>query len=520
MSIETALAFHRAGQYAAAREIYQEIINVTPNDYNALHLRGVLELDDNNFVDAITLISKAIKLADSDPAAYNNLGGAYRGLNRLEEAEQCFLKAIHLDNDYAIAFNNLADILILMKRYDEAYDACHKAIDICPNYPDAYNNLGNIMVHHGKIMHAESAYRKALELKPDFLAPYVNLGILFKNSKRYLESKKFYKRALKLNPASDDLLYNLSILELLLGKYRSGFKHYEHRQERIELFGRMNGHIKPWQGESLKGKSLLLLSEQGDGDSLMMMRYTGALKRKTKNGTLGVCCSPRLLRVFAQSSGVDLVISDSESLHYAQFDYFCPIMSLPYLLHTTISSIPALTPYIRVSDEIKSRWTKRIEKVQGMKIGIVWAGNKELAADAKRSISLSLFKPLQKVHGVTLFSLQKGDGADQLKEFNFDIIDFMGDCSDFLDTAALIENLDLVIAVDTAVAHLAGALAKPVWLLCRYESEWRWMHDRKDSPWYPTMTIFRQSSPDDWGGVLLEVVGRLNALGDNHNYYA
>lgn len=515
--IEMAFSYHQAGQYDKAREIYLRILQLNPDDYNALQLLGTLMLNVGDCRMAATLITRAVTIFDSDPSAFNNLGEAYRELGQLVDAESCFRHALSLDSEYAKAYNNLAVVLHLLKRPQEAADSCRSALKFSPCYAEAYNNLGIILADMIKFDEAEAAYRNAIKLKSEYIAPFVNLGILLKNLGRYKESEQAYKKALYLEPYATETLYNLSLLELLQGKLRKGFAHYENRIEKIDILSEAPSDCPPWHGQKLAGKSLLLVAEQGAGDSLMMMRYLRNLKNLKHPERIAIHCDISLQRIFSLFSEVDTVFSKSELTPFKQFDFHCPIMSLPYLFNTALHTIPQNIPYINVPDEIKSRFQKLFSKLNGLKVGLAWSGNKELKADAKRSIPLSAFEPLRALSEVHFVSLQKGDGAEQLQKSDWDMIDVMDKCQDYLDTASLISHLDLVISVDTSVAHLAAAMGKPVWLLNRFESEWRWMLQREDSPWYQTVKIFRQETMSDWSQVVQRVVQELFSLSIIHS---
>jgi len=513
---EKAFAYHQAGLFDQAREIYLRILRYNPDDYNALQLLGVLAVHDGDYSLAVELISRAARVVDSDPSIFNNLGEAYRGLNQLKDAEQCFRRALNLDSNYALAYNNLATVLHHFKRSLEAEEACRHALACHPFYAEAYNNLGIILADLNKYDEAETAYRQALNMNNDYFDGYVNLGILYKNMGRYRESEQVYRKALRLNPHASEALYNLSILELLQGKLRKGFEHYENRVEKHDILLSAPLECPPWQGQKLDGKSLLLITEQGAGDSIMMMRYLRVLKKSKFPGRIGVYCDVSLQRIFSSFPEVDQLYLKPESPPFNEFDYHCPMMSLPYLFKTTLFTIPQPVPPVCVPDEIKIRWQNQFSNLQGIKVGLAWSGNRELKADARRSIPLSVFMPLRDVPGIHYFSLQKGYGSEQLLESDWNIIDVMDDCKDYLETASLIDMLDLVISVDTSVVHLAGVIGKRLWLLNRFESEWRWMLEREDSPWYPTLKIFHQESISDWSHVMQRVADELRRMVDSH----
>jgi hypothetical protein len=384
---------------------------------------------------------------------------------------------------------------------------------------EVYNNLGNTLTKLDRLEDAEKMYLKAVELKPDYSDAHYNLGHGFHELGKYQDAEEAYRQALRHN--RDDVMaqWNLGLLKLLQGDFEEGLKLYECRFDRsdskefeptIKIFGQLEDYDR-WQGESLEGSSLLVICEQGIGDSLMMMRYLPLLKQM-RLSRLTIYCHPTLLRIMHCMPGCDDVVPMREPLPFGRFDLYCPVMSLPYLFKTALDSIPTTLPYLLLPEVLKNRWKTRMAAATGLKAGLVWAGNKQACFDSIRSIPLTLFEPLLKVSGVNFFSLQKEDDLHQLKELNWNIIDCMAECEDFLDTAALVDQLDLIISVDTSVAHLAGAMGKPVWLLNRFESEWRWMLNRSDSPWYPSMKIFRQQKRNDWDAVIRQLGEELEGL--------
>jgi hypothetical protein len=303
------------------------------------------------------------------------------------------------------------------------------------------------------------------------------------------------------------------MLLLLRNDLEEGFRLYE---SRFRSFARtftgsrgLHDRLKDqpsWQGEALSGKRVLVWTEQGMGDSIMMIRYLPMLKERGAE-MVTVFCDPALKRLIESVSGVDRVVCDPMSDLEMTLDLHCPIMSLPFLLHTTRESVPHDIPYLVVPEDIRNQWRTRLSGVSGFKVGLVWAGGGTLRDDAKRSIAPEKLAPLTKVDGVQVISLQKEKVGTQLG-----IPDWMDDCDDFMDTAGLIENLDLVISVDTAVAHLSGALGKPTWLLNRFQSEWRWGIAREQSDWYPSMRIFSQHQDSDWRAVINVVAEELKLI--------
>lgn len=336
---------------------------------------------------------------------------------------------------------------------------------------------------------------------------------------RIEEALVCYLQALAIDPDYGDAQWNVAVAALFLGDYATGFTYFEKRfaagdkahMAHLQGVVAMMAGKRCWHGEKLRGENLLVWTEQGFGDSLMFLRFLAKFERP-RDGRLLVACEPELVRTMAALPWVDEVVSKASPLSPDRFDVHCSLLSLPHRFGTTLATLPNAVPYLAVPAAMKQQWRARLSACAGLKVGLAWAGGKELASDALRSLALLAFAPLTELAGIRLVSLQKGEPARQLAASGWPVIDWMDECADFLDTAALVDNLDLVISADTAVAHLAGALGKPVWLLNRFDSEWRWMLGREDSPWYPSMRIFRQPVPHDWGSVMARIARELESL--------
>jgi hypothetical protein len=309
--------------------------------------------------------------------------------------------------------------------------------------------------------------------------------------------------------------WNRSLLFLLDGNFETGWAEYEWRWKRPQSPKRIFRAGKEWSGQPLNGKTIFVYEEQGLGDTLQFARYLPLLRQL--NGKVIFEVLPSMVRLFSVFEGVDRLwvgIRDKDTRATDCFDYHLSLMSLPKMFNTRLDSIPSKVPYLKADTRLTNIWQRRMQPHDGVKVGIVWAGHQSHKDDARRSIPLSLFAPLKHVPGVKLYSLQvekypKWTDADP--EFLFEQ-DFGPEISDFSDTAAIMENLDLIISVDTSVVHLAGALGKTTWVLLPHSPDWRWMTERKDSPWYPTMTLFRQQSPGDWAPVFKAVRQRLENM--------
>ena len=355
---------------------------------------------------------------------------------------------------------------------------------------------------------AEASCRRALQLKPDFVKAHSNLAIALREQGRVADAEAGFKRALELDPAYAEAHVNYAFLLLQTGRFERGWQEYEYRwqaknHEPLPAFG------KPlWLGESdVRNKSILLWAEQGLGDSIQFVRYATLLAQR--GATVHLLVPPPLKALLASCTGVASVLVPGEPL--PPFDYHCPLLSLPLACKTELDTIPANIPYLAASAAAIAQWRDRLGEPQALRVGLVWAGSPRTnqpsaeAIDRQRSIGFNRLQALLDIEGIEFYSLQVGEPARSQLNGHPKVRDFTGQLHDFSDTAALIANLDLVISVDTSVIHVAGALGKPVWLLNRYNTCWRWLSDRSDSPWYPSLRIFRQLTLGDWDGVIDDV---------------
>lgn len=515
--LEMALQHHRSGEFADAEGLYRLMMSFAPDCFDAWHLLGVLARQTGRLNEAIELISRAVALNDQEPAAFNNLGVAFQAAGLHGEAEIRYRQALALRTDYADAHYNLGVVLAVTGRYAEAELSYRKALEFKPDGVEACNNLAATLRELGRAEEAVELYRKAIGLRPSSDI-YGNLAATLRVIGRVKEAEEAYQKAIALDPDFLDAQHNLSLVQLLQGDYDEGFARNEFRfavgtgkryQELV--LSRFSAHSR-WRGELLAGRRLMVVTEQGLGDNLMMMRYLPLL-REQKVERLMVCCHrPSLRRIMQTIPGIDDVLLLEDVAQVEDNYLFCPIMSLPYLMGTCLDSIPQKIPYLTPPPEMRDSWRRRLDGMKGVKVGLAWAGCSLNQDDASRSIPLKFFAPLMTLEGIRFVSLQQDEAALQLKGLGWEMVCWMDDCPDLLDTAAMVGELDLVITVDTAMAHLAGALGTPVWLLNRLSSEWRWMMGRDDSPWYPSMKIFRQPQRGDWDSVIQHVAGELRQV--------
>jgi len=459
------------------------------------------------------------------PAALSNLSLVLREQKRATQAEAMLRRALSIAPDYVAARNNLAVLLWQMKRLADAEAQYRQILRIQPDYALAHNNLGLVLLDLGRPRDAEAAFRHALAIDAHAPEMHNNLGNALNRQHRSAEAIAAYRAALSLRPDYAVARGNLSMLLLALGIFEEGWRIYEARYD--ESAGTADGTLPPvpypkWRGESLEGKSLLVWPEQGYGDSLQFCRYLPLLKARGV-ARIGVVCPPALHRLFESLEGVDAVYPLDGKSTIPGHDFWCLMLSLPMHAGTTLETIPGRTPYLRAPAHLTREWRARLP-AGGFKVGLVWAGDPRAhdrgahAIDQRRSLPARAYLPLLRVAqstDVRFVSLQKGAASQpQIDDLPADLRPFdpMGDVRDFADTAAIVESLDLVIAVDTSVAHLAGALDKPVWILSRHDGCWRWLRDRDDSPWYPRARLFRQTEPGDWATVIDRVARALANL--------
>ncbi|MBO1346773.1 MAG: tetratricopeptide repeat protein [Hormoscilla sp. GUM202] len=493
------------GHKEQALACYEKAISINPNCADAYYNAAKIMEEQNRRKEAIAYCKKAIAIK---PKAefYNQLGIYYQGCENLAEAAKQCEQAIALKPNYPEAICNLGMILQEQGKIAEAIGQYRQALAIKPDYPGAYDKMGTALQEQGKLAEAIACHQKAIALKPDLADAYSNLGVAVQEQLKIQEAIGYYRHAVALNPDAVTAHLNLGMCSLLLQDFQQGFVEYEWRWREWTKSQTLEERLgKPlWDGSPLAGKTILLHTEQGYGDAIQFVRYAPLVAQRGA-GKVILETYRALRRLLTTVSGVQEVVVKGEPL--PAFDVQVPLMSLPHILGTTIETIPARIPYLyEEKDAVK--YSELLRTEGEVKVGIVWASDPKGATASKRSCPVSLFLELSQIPGISLYSLQKEhtdilDGAP--------IQDLRELLHDFADTAAVISQLDLVISVDTAVAHLAGALGKPVWVLLPFSPDWRWLLDRSDSPWYPTMRLFRQAKLGDWPSVFAQVKAALTA---------
>jgi hypothetical protein len=397
-------------------------------------------------------------------------------------------------------------------RVIEAIAAYRRAVALNPDMPEAWLNLGNALKEGGQLDEAVAAYRRAVAVKPGYALGHSNLGYLLREKGRLDEAVAACRQAIEIDPEHSGAHSNLALALLVQGHFAEGWEAYEWRWK-AEGFGtaaRDFGRPR-WDGGALEGRTVLLHAEQGLGDALQFIRYLPLVQER--GGKAIIECQPALQRLFGTMAGDVPVIAKGAAL--PAFDVHCPLLSLPRIFATDLANMPGDVPYLRADAAEASAWSDRLAAhPPGFRVGLVWAGNPNHTNDRNRSLKPASLLPLGAVKGVRFFSLQKGTGAEGRDGLpaGLELSDVAGELGDFADTAALIANLDLVITADTATAHLAGAMGRPVWTLLPFAPDWRWLLGREDSPWYPTMRLFRQAAIGDWPPVIARVCDQLRRL--------
>ena len=502
-----AIKHHRVGRLAEAERSYRAVLNLIPRHADASHLLGILYLLDGRPQLALPLIYDAMQAQPNNPVVLNNLGAAFRNVGRADDAANCFRRALEIDPNFVDALTNHGTVLHDKGDLQGALVCYKKALEQEIDNSTSLNNLALALWQSGNADKAHELLERAVKLEPTNAEAIANLGGFMQGQGRLDEALKYYNTALTYAPTCKLALFRKGMALLAVGEYREGWKLYEsgighHTMRSINLCAPAN----PWDGKPAPGKHLLIWTEQGFGDALQFIRYAALCKERV--GKISVFCFQKqsLVRLFTGLPFIDHVFDVIPDGSY--FDEHVPMLSLPHIFDTVLENVPATVPYLRVDREIQTKWATRFAGVNDVKVGLVWAGSSHnVHTDWRRSVGLERMKAWLDISGARFYNLQMGAPRKQIAALGLTdrLTDFMDEVEDFADTAAIVQNLDLVITVDTSVAHLAGGLGKPVWILSRYGADWRWLQNRPTNPWYPTARIFGQPILDDWDSVMTEV---------------
>ena len=535
-----AIEHHRNSRFQQAAEGYWKVMEADPGHAQATYLLGMVMHRIGENEKAIELISQALAFGYGGAKEYCNLGIIYNQLGRLEDVVECQKQSIARDPQYTAAYFNLGNAYRDLSQPEAAIEALQTAVAQKPDFPQAYNNLGLAQYDAGRFEDALACYDKALTSKPDYADAYLNMGnalgelgrpdaaaVSFQKAivldhdlfeahnnlgnvlmeQDQLEAATAsYATAIGLKPDDPGAHKNLGIISLLQGDFETGWPEYSWRRLEDDPVFKVRNYKPPfWDGEDLTGKTIFVYPEQGLGDIIQFVRYLPMLRQR--GGRVAFDIPLSMVRLMWDLDGIDVSLKDGDTL--PPFDYHIPLLELPRLCGTTLDTIPAAKAYLHADKNLVEAWGERLGPKEEFRIGLVWGGSPDHLKDRDRSIEPELFRPLVETPGVSALSLMVGRDGEAGRVFGDAVTDLAPDLGDFADTAAAIANIDLVISVDTAVAHLAGALGTMVWTLLPFNSDWRCMLGRDDSPWYPSMRLFRQEKREDWEGVLERVAAEL-----------
>ena len=500
---------HQArGKPGEAIAEYTFALGLRPQYAEAHYNWGTVLAAQNQLADAATRYRQAIACKPDMADAHYNLGTVLQKLNRLDEAAGAYREAVRIRPDFVLALNNLGNVHFLQDRPDEAIACYERALATNPEHAEALNNLGNVLQARGETAKTVECFERAVRAKPESAEALGNLANVLHLQGHTDRALDYYQRSLRIAPDFAESHHNLALLYLSQGRFAEAWPEFAWRLK-CANYPRRVLREPLWHGEDLNGRTLLIHAEQGFGDTLMLLRYVPLVR--ARGGRVLLEVQPRLVPLLTAADYRDVIAGGSP---LPPFDLQIPILNLPGVFGTTVETIPSVVPYLTADPSLVDAWRDKLAPLAGRRVGIGWQGSRGYALDRTRSIALKHFAALAAVAGVQLISLQKTDGREQLSEVAgqfavHDLGESLDEAGAFVDTAAVMKNLDLVITSDTALAHLAGALGVPVWVALAKVPEWRWLTGRADSPWYPTMRLFRQSSAGDWPEVFTRMADEL-----------
>jgi tetratricopeptide (TPR) repeat protein len=515
-----AIVLERLGRLDEAERHYAAAAALTPADPALRQRHADLLQALGRPDDALAAYRAALALAPDHPELLNNLGVLHARCGRADAAEDTYRRLLARHPQHADAWHNLGLLLTGQRRFDAAVAALQTYAGLRPDDAEGWNSLGNACQLQGRHQQAEAAYRRALALRPGAAKTINNLAALLQRSGQAGAAEAAYRAAIDADPAYPEARWNLGFLLLSQGRLEEGWPWMEARHDPAlarPIAARPPLACPQWQGESLAGRRIVVWPEQGFGDMIQFVRYLPLLKAAGADRVTLVCPDP-LVPLLRSAAGADLVLAASALARLAPQDCWVLMLSLPMHFHTTVDTIPAPQPYLHAEPARIDHWRARLAQAAPakLKVGLVWRGFGGHVNDAARSLPDSgALAPLLALPGISWFSLQRGmDGQGGTADSAPGVVDLGRDIADFGDTAAIVAQLDLVIAVDTAVVHVAGALGTPCWvLLPAVHPDWRWLSGRSDTPWYPgTMRLYRQRTPDDWKPAIAAMASDLQLL--------
>lgn len=534
-------------QHEAAIDCYRRVLELRPAFAQAHSNLGAAFRNLNRLDEALACYREALRLEPQFPDALCNLGDLLALQGKLDEAAAHYRQVLRLRPDHVEALSSLGSVLTRTGSLDEALDHLRRAVAMRPDHAEAHCNLGNALAAQGEHGQALAAYDQALRLNPSLAVGHFNRGVALAELDRWNEALASYDEAVRLRPDHVEAWENRAgvllnqgkpelaldgfeqalvlapdcasahmgraLIRLLNGDYARGWDEYEWRWKCKE-FTPLRVTQPAWDGSDLSGRTILLVAEQGLGDTLQMVRYAPLVQQR--GGRVVLACRPALHPLVSRSPGIDAIVPLDAAL--PPFDVYASLMSLPRLLGTTLDTIPSRVPYLYADSALVRSWRERLGTDDVLRIGVAWQGNPKHPNDRRRSFRLAELERLAGLEGVRLYSLQKGPGSEQLGEAagRFPVVDLGPELDEsagaFVDTAAVMSSLDLVICPDSAVAHLAGGLGVRAWIALGIASDWRWLRAREDSPWYPSARLFRQTQAGRWSDVFERMAAEVQTL--------
>lgn len=500
-------------RHADALALWQGVLAALPGSIDARIEAAMTRIRMGDGAGAKADLVQAAALQPADDDTWRRIASGFVLLREFPDAVDAYTAALNCNPQEPRNYTAFASLCSHLGEYAVAQELAESATRLAPDLLWAWVELGNAQMKQGQAAAAAASFSQAIRIAPQDPVGYCNLAITQMEYMDLAAARLTLDQALALDPEHPLARWNRALVLLTLGQLREGWPDYEYRRQ-SNIQGVIYRPTTPqWRGEPIAGQRILLLCEQGLGDSLQFIRYAALLKQR--GAWIAVRIQHPLKPLFAELDCIDALIDESEAV--PDTDWHCHLLSLPLAFNTGLDDIPARTPYLRAPQACAERWQQRLAEVPRPRVGLVWAGGRRqhmadaVLLDARRSLHLSQLLPLPQVPGISFVSLQKDEAAAQIAEMagQWPILDYSGELSDFAETAALVEQLDLVISVDTAVAHLAGALNKPVWLLNRWDTDWRWLLQRDDCPWYPSLRQFRQPGPGDWESAIAQLTAAL-----------
>lgn len=494
-----ALRSQSSGSHAQAEALYRQVLDADAGNADAWNNLGTVLKAQGRLTEAVAAARRAVGLRPAFAEAHTNLGNALKAEGRLDDAVRSYRAALDLKPDLLAAHFNLANTLKSLGRLHDALAEYRKIVAISPEFPGGHNNLGRALEESGQTAEALECYRRAVRLAPDSAGFHTNVGNVLRDLCRIDEAVAAQRRALALDPGFHDARFNLACALLVAGDFENGWPAFEARRFTPTFHCATTYRGPVWDGADLAGRTILLDAEQGYGDAIHFARYIPLVA--ARGGRPVFRCHRGLHRLLTGRCQIAALVAPDETPPH--FDAYCPLPSLPGIFRTTLDTIPSQVPYLHAEPALKEKWHDRLAAeipLGARRVGLAWAGNPLHLNDRNRSVPPAALSILARVPGVQFVNVQKSPNPRHPVPAppGLPLLDLTHQIADFADTAALLANLDLLVTADTAVAHLAGAMNVPVWLLLPFAPDWRWLLARDRSPWYPSMRLFRQPSPGDW----------------------